>query len=48
MFRTIGLQLGYRYEESPIIVPDGTPRRRTIRKISSPPRVLARARPMWH
>ena len=25
MFRTIGLQLGYRYEESPIIVPDGTP-----------------------
>jgi hypothetical protein len=25
MFRTIGLQLGYRYEGSPIIVPDGTP-----------------------
>jgi 2-polyprenyl-6-methoxyphenol hydroxylase-like FAD-dependent oxidoreductase len=25
MFRTIGLQLGYRYENSPIIVPDGTP-----------------------
>ena len=25
MFRTIGLQLGYRYEDSPIIVPDGTP-----------------------
>ena len=24
MFRTIGLQLGYRYEDSPIIVPDGT------------------------
>jgi 2-polyprenyl-6-methoxyphenol hydroxylase-like FAD-dependent oxidoreductase len=24
MFRTIGLQLGYRYENSPIIVPDGT------------------------
>jgi 2-polyprenyl-6-methoxyphenol hydroxylase-like FAD-dependent oxidoreductase len=24
MFRTIGLQLGYRYEGSPIIVPDGT------------------------
>jgi 2-polyprenyl-6-methoxyphenol hydroxylase-like FAD-dependent oxidoreductase len=25
MFRTIGLQLGYRYEGSPIVVPDGTP-----------------------
>ena len=25
MFRTIGLQLGYRYEGSPIIVPDATP-----------------------
>ena len=25
MFRTIGLQLGYRYEDSPIVVPDGTP-----------------------
>ena len=25
MFRTIGLQLGYRYEESPICLPDGTP-----------------------
>jgi hypothetical protein len=25
MFRTIGLQLGYRYEGSPICVPDGTP-----------------------
>lgn len=25
MFRTIGLQLGYCYEDSPIIVPDGTP-----------------------
>jgi len=24
-FRTIGLQIGYRYEESPICVPDGTP-----------------------
>jgi hypothetical protein len=24
MFRTIGLQLGYRYEGSPIVVPDGT------------------------
>lgn len=24
-FRTMGLQLGYRYEESPICVPDGTP-----------------------
>ena len=24
MFQTIGLQLGYRYEESPICVPDGT------------------------
>jgi hypothetical protein len=24
-FRTIGAQLGYRYEESPICVPDGTP-----------------------
>jgi hypothetical protein len=24
MFRTIGLQLGYRYEDSPIIVPDDT------------------------
>ncbi|MCC6778116.1 MAG: FAD-dependent monooxygenase [Hyphomicrobiales bacterium] len=24
-FRTIGLQIGYRYEGSPIIVPDGTP-----------------------
>jgi hypothetical protein len=25
MFRTIGLQLGYRYEDSPICIPDGTP-----------------------
>jgi hypothetical protein len=25
MFRTIGLQLGYRYEASPICLPDGTP-----------------------
>ena len=25
MFRTIGLQLGYRYEDSPIVVPDGSP-----------------------
>jgi 2-polyprenyl-6-methoxyphenol hydroxylase-like FAD-dependent oxidoreductase len=25
MFRTIGVQLGYRYEDSPICVPDGTP-----------------------
>jgi hypothetical protein len=25
MFRTVGLQLGYRYEDSPIVVPDGTP-----------------------
>ena len=25
MFRTNGLQLGYRYEDSPICVPDGTP-----------------------
>jgi hypothetical protein len=25
MFRTNGLQLGYRYENSPIVVPDGTP-----------------------
>jgi 2-polyprenyl-6-methoxyphenol hydroxylase-like FAD-dependent oxidoreductase len=25
MFQTIGLQLGYRYEDSPICVPDGTP-----------------------
>jgi 2-polyprenyl-6-methoxyphenol hydroxylase-like FAD-dependent oxidoreductase len=25
MFRTVGLQLGYRYEDSPICVPDGTP-----------------------
>jgi 2-polyprenyl-6-methoxyphenol hydroxylase-like FAD-dependent oxidoreductase len=25
MFRTIGVQLGYRYEDSPIIVADGTP-----------------------
>jgi hypothetical protein len=25
MFRTAGLQLGYRYEDSPICVPDGTP-----------------------
>ena len=24
-FRTVGLQLGYRYEDSPICVPDGTP-----------------------
>lgn len=24
-FRTVGLQLGYRYENSPIVVPDGTP-----------------------
>ena len=24
MFRTIGLQLGYRYDDSPIIVPDGS------------------------
>jgi 2-polyprenyl-6-methoxyphenol hydroxylase-like FAD-dependent oxidoreductase len=25
MFRTIGLQVGYRYENSPVVVPDGTP-----------------------
>jgi hypothetical protein len=25
MFRTIGLQIGYRYEGSPICIPDGTP-----------------------
>ena len=25
MFRTIGVQLGYRYEDSPICIPDGTP-----------------------
>ena len=25
MFRTVGLQIGYRYENSPICVPDGTP-----------------------
>lgn len=25
MFRTIGLQIGYRYENSPICIPDGTP-----------------------
>jgi hypothetical protein len=25
MFQTIGLQLGYRYEDSPIVIPDGTP-----------------------
>src|SRR5262249_5983136 len=25
MFRTIGLQIGYRYENSPICTPDGTP-----------------------
>ena len=25
MFRTTGLQIGYRYEDSPICVPDGTP-----------------------
>jgi 2-polyprenyl-6-methoxyphenol hydroxylase-like FAD-dependent oxidoreductase len=25
MFRTVGLQIGYRYEGSPICVPDGTP-----------------------
>ena len=25
MFRTLGVQLGYRYEDSPICVPDGTP-----------------------
>jgi 2-polyprenyl-6-methoxyphenol hydroxylase-like FAD-dependent oxidoreductase len=25
MFRTIGLQIGYRYEDSPICLPDGTP-----------------------
>jgi hypothetical protein len=25
MFRTIGMQIGYRYEDSPIIVPDGSP-----------------------
>jgi hypothetical protein len=24
-FRTVGLQLGYRYEDSPICIPDGTP-----------------------
>jgi hypothetical protein len=24
-FRTVGLQIGYRYEDSPICVPDGTP-----------------------
>lgn len=25
MFQTIGMQLGYRYEDSPICIPDGTP-----------------------
>ena len=25
MFRTIGMQIGYRYDDSPICVPDGTP-----------------------
>jgi hypothetical protein len=25
MFRTTGLQIGYRYEDSPICIPDGTP-----------------------
>ncbi len=25
MFQTVGLQLGYRYEDSPICIPDGTP-----------------------
>ncbi len=25
MFRTVGLQIGYRYEDSPICLPDGTP-----------------------
>jgi YHS domain-containing protein len=40
MFRTIGLQLGYRYEDSPIIVPAGTP------PVSDPPPTyVASARP---
>src|SRR5262249_1540664 len=25
LFRTVGLQIGYRYENSPICIPDGTP-----------------------
>jgi 2-polyprenyl-6-methoxyphenol hydroxylase-like FAD-dependent oxidoreductase len=40
MFRTIGLQLGYRYEGSPIVVPDGTPPPR-----DDPEKFVASARP---
>jgi hypothetical protein len=40
MFRTIGLQLGYRYEGSPIVVPDGTPA-----PPDDPEKYIASARP---
>lgn len=40
MFRTIGLQLGYRYEGSPIVVPDGTPE-----PPDDPEKFIASARP---
>jgi 2-polyprenyl-6-methoxyphenol hydroxylase-like FAD-dependent oxidoreductase len=40
MFRTIGLQIGYRYEGSPICVPDGTPPYR-----DDPEHFVASARP---
>ena len=43
MFRTTGLQIGYRYEDSPICVPDGTPPSPTIRRILPPRRVPVRA-----
>ena len=36
MFRTAGLQLGYRYEASPICIADGTRRRPMIPKIFMP------------
>ena len=40
MFRTAGLQIGYRYEESPICVPDGTPPER-----DDPEELIPSARP---
>ena len=46
MFRTAGLQLGYRYESSPICVADGTPPVPTIRKRFCHRRARAAARRM--
>jgi hypothetical protein len=46
MFCTAGLQLGYRYENSPICVPDGTLPARTIQKYIPSARPGSRA-PMW-